>query len=250
MTKASKLSDFTISLAGENAVIIYFSEQVSPETSSRIKQAQQLIKTHFSDKIIDLVASYASILVVFNLLKIDHHLLQLQLKTLLHNLTSAQTIDKNIEDSKNTKNQQAIIHLPVYYSTESGPDLLRIATQANMSVAQVIECHQQQSYQVYTIGFAPGFAYLGEVDQRIATPRLTTPRHKVPKGAVGIADQQTAVYPSQSPGGWNIIGLCPTEMFNANSSPVMPVQVGDNIKFNPISKQEFLSLGGCIPAYI
>ncbi|MCJ8320865.1 MAG: 5-oxoprolinase subunit PxpB [Colwellia sp.] len=240
MTNSLILTDIKINLAGENAVIIYFSEQVSPETCRQIKQAQQLIKNHFSDKIIDLVPSYASILIVYDQLKINHHQLQHQLKTLLANLIA----DKNSQDKK------TLVQLPVYYSIESGPDLIRIASQSNISVNQVIECHSQQEYQVYAIGFAPGFAYLGEVNLQIATPRLTTPRLKVPKGAVGIADKQTAVYPSESPGGWNIIGLCPTDMFNANSAAVTPVQVGDTVKFNAISKQEFLSLGGCLPSKI
>jgi len=99
-------------------------------------------------------------------------------------------------------------------------------------------------YRVYAIGFAPGFAYLGEVDARIAAPRLATPRKKVPKGAVAIADRQTAVYPAVSPGGWNLIGLCPVDMFNPNAKPTMPVQVGDKVQFKSIEREEFLSLGG------
>ena len=87
---------------------------------------------------------------------------------------------------------------------------------------------------------------MGEVDERIATPRLSTPRMKVPKGAVAIADRQTAVYPSVSPGGWNIIGLCPIDMFDAKASPTMPVNVGDKVKFKAISKEKFLSLGGTL----
>ena len=240
MTNSQILTDIKIIIAGENSVILYFSEQVSPETSLQIKLAQHLIINYFTDKIIDLVPSYASILVVYDPLKINHHQLQKQLKRLLADFIA----------EKNSQDKKTIVHLPVYYSIESGPDLLHISNAANMSVEQVIQCHQQQEYQVYAIGFAPGFAYLGEVNQQIATPRLTTPRLKVPKGAVAIADRQTAVYPSESPGGWNIIGLCPTDMFNANATPPIPVQVGDTVKFHPISKQEFLFLGGCIPAQI
>ena len=94
------------------------------------------------------------------------------------------------------------------------------------------------------MGFAPGFAYLGEVDTRIAMPRLATPRHNVPQGAVAIADRQTAIYPSQSPGGWNLIGLCPTSLFNAEQQPPSPMAVGDRICFNAISRDEFIRLGG------
>jgi len=115
-----------------------------------------------------------------------------------------------------------------------------------MSVEQVISLHQAQEYRVYAIGFSPGFAYLGEVDERIAMPRLATPRLKVPKGAIAIADRQTAIYPAQSPGGWNIIGSCPVDMFNPNKKPIMPVSVGDRVKFYAIDKQQYLALGGSL----
>jgi KipI family sensor histidine kinase inhibitor len=119
-----------------------------------------------------------------------------------------------------------------------------IAKRASLSIEEVIEIHQAQAYRVYAIGFAPGFAYLGEVDPRIAAPRLSTPRLKVPKGAVAIADRQTAVYPNVSPGGWNIIGLCPVDMFNPDAEPIMPVKVGDKVRFKPIAKETFLAMGG------
>ncbi|MFB3059599.1 MAG: allophanate hydrolase subunit 1, partial [Gammaproteobacteria bacterium] len=134
--------------------------------------------------------------------------------------------------------------LPVYYSLESGPDLEIIAKRGKISVDDVIEIHLAGEYRVYAIGFAPGFAYLGEVDERIAAPRLATPRQKVPRGAVALADRQTAVYPAQSPGGWNLIGLCPTRMFDPEQQPSMPVQVGDRIRFEAIERDEYLSLGG------
>jgi KipI family sensor histidine kinase inhibitor len=138
----------------------------------------------------------------------------------------------------------SVVELPVYYSLESGPDLAVIAKQSQLTIDQIIEIHQAQEYRVYAIGFAPGFAYLGEVDERIAMPRLSTPRLAVPKGAVAIADKQTAVYPNISPGGWNIIGLCPIDMFDASATPIMPVNVGDKVKFKAISKEEYLTLGG------
>nr|WP_269473309.1 carboxyltransferase domain-containing protein [Kineobactrum salinum] len=119
-----------------------------------------------------------------------------------------------------------------------------MAQQAGLSVEDVIALHSATEYRVYAIGFAPGFAYLGEVDPRIAMPRLATPRPRVPRGAVAIADRQTAVYPAVSPGGWNLIGLCPRRMFDPDASPTMPVAVGDRVRFEPISRARFLELGG------
>jgi len=223
-----------IEIVGENSLIIYFSEQASAEVTTKIQQAQLLIRKNMNDDIIDLTPSYTSILVTFNLIKTNHQRLVNKLQTLLKNLP----IEKETQGS--------LIELPVYYSAESGPELNVIAKHTNLSIEQIITIHQQQEYRVYAIGFAPGFAYLGEVDERIAMPRLSTPRIKVPKGAVAIADRQTAVYPSASPGGWNIIGQCPVEMFAANSIPTMPVKVGDRVKFKAISKDQFISLSGVL----
>ena len=138
------------------------------------------------------------------------------------------------------------IELPVYYSQESGPDLQRLADHANLTIDQVIALHQQTEYIVYAIGFAPGFAYLGEIDSRIAMPRLSTPRTSVPKGAVAIADRQTAVYPSQSPGGWNLIGLCPSPMFDPSQKPSTLINVGDKVSFKGIDRNEFIQRGGLV----
>lgn len=232
-----------IEMAGENALIIYFDKQVSNHTSAKIQKAEQLIRqamtADLSADIIDLVPSYASMMVMFNLHTTDHHHVSHKLRALLQDIDDSSAVES-------TK-KSTIVELPVYYSTESGPDLSVIATRSQLTIEQVIDIHQAQEYRVYAIGFAPGFAYLGEVDERIATPRLSTPRMAVPKGAVAIADKQTAIYPSVSPGGWNIIGLCPINMFDASATPTMPVNVGDRVKFKAVSKADYLALGGQLP---
>ena len=108
------------------------------------------------------------------------------------------------------------------------------------------QLHTEGEYRVYAIGFAPGFAYLGDVDERIAAPRLATPRQRVPRGAVAIADRQTAVYPEPSPGGWNLVGRSPLRMFDPTAEEPMPVRVGDRIRFNAISRDTFFELGGSL----
>ncbi len=221
-----------IEVAGQDALIVYFGEQASPEVSSQIQAAVSSIQSQMADIIIDLVPSYASLLVIYDLNKSDPFELRSRLNQTLLELESGQQSSGNL------------VTLPVYYSEESGPDLGVIAERGNIGIEDVIAIHQQSEYRVYAIGFAPGFAYLGEVDKRIAAPRLSTPRQKVPRGAVAIADRQTAVYPAQSPGGWNLIGLCPTRMFNPDQQPSMPVQVGDRIRFKAIEREEFIQLGG------
>jgi KipI family sensor histidine kinase inhibitor len=221
-----------IEIAGQNAFIVYFADTTSAAVSAQIQAAVTNILATMHDNIVDLVPSYASLLVIFDLDQSDHFAVRLKLRAALADLDS---VDASAGE---------LVTLHAYYSLESGPDLEVIAELGKISVDEVIEIHQQQEYRVYAIGFAPGFAYLGEVDERIAAPRLATPRQKVPRGAVAIADRQTAVYPAVSPGGWNLIGLCPTRMFDPDKNPSMPVKVGDRIRFEAISRDKFLALGG------
>lgn len=221
-----------IEIAGENALILYFGDKASPEIAAKIYQAEKLIREHCADVLIDLIPSYASILVIFDLFLCDYYQLKNKLHSCLVKLQAGSIVDGRL------------VELPAYYGIESAPDLAALAYRAQLSIEEVIRIHQAQEYRVYAIGFAPGFAYLGEVDTRIAAPRLATPRVKVPRGAIAIADRQTAIYPSVSPGGWNLIGLCPTPMFTTECEPNMPVSVGDRVKFCAINKTEFLALGG------
>jgi len=223
----------SISIAGENSLILYFGDRPSDAIASQVAQVVDQLRLSIGDVLIDLVPSYASLLVIYNPLQSDHHRVRAAMRSALDGLTVS-----------NAQQQGSLVILPVYYSAESGPDLQGLADGAGLSVDEVIAIHQQAEYRVYAIGFAPGFAYLGEVDERIAAPRLATPRQKVPRGSVAIADRQTAVYPAQSPGGWNLIGLCPQRMFDPNLTPSMPVQVGDRVRFDAIDKQAFLALGG------
>ena len=223
----------SISIAGENSLILYFGDRPSDAIASQVAQVVDQLRLSIGEVLIDLVPSYASLLVIYNPVISDHHLVRAAMRAALGSLTVS-----------NAQQRGSLVILPVYYSVESGPDLQGLADGAGLSVDEVVAIHQQTEYRVYAIGFAPGFAYLGEVDERIATSRLATPRQKVPRGSVAIADRQTAVYPAQSPGGWNLIGLCPQRMFDPNANPTMPVQVGDRVRFEAIDKQTFLELGG------
>ena len=223
-----------VEVAGENALIIYFSGENASMVSAQVQRMVQLLEERLDGQLLDMVPSYASLLVLFNEQRVDHYAIRRAIRECQTQLEGAQGV------------AGSLIELPVYYSEESGPDLLNLAANANLTPEQVIDIHSGQDYRVYAIGFAPGFAYLGEVDPRIAAPRMSTPRLKVPKGAVAIADRQTAVYPAVSPGGWNLIGLCPTPMFNPESEPTMPVNVGDRVRFKPVSRDEFLALGGSL----
>lgn len=221
-----------IEIAGESALIVYFGEVADPAISAQVQQMTDWLDRELGESLVDLVPSYASLLVIYNPLLTDHYAVRKAIR---------QAGEAKAEGDHGEGN---LVTLPVYYSAESGPDLENLAEKAGLSVEDVIQIHSAMEYRVYAIGFAPGFAYLGEVDPRIAAPRLSTPRLKVPRGAVAIADRQTAVYPAVSPGGWNLIGLCPTRMFDPKADPTMPVSVGDRVTFSPIERDEFLALGG------
>jgi len=139
-----------------------------------------------------------------------------------------------------------LVEIPVYYGIEVGPDLERVAQLHNISIDDVIRLHTARDYHVFAIGFAPGFAYMGEVDPALRTPRLETPRTQVPVGSVALADQQTAVYPVVSPGGWNILGRTPVKMFDPERADLCPVATGDRVRFVPISRAAFLAAGGML----
>ena len=218
--------------AGENAMMLYLGDETSPAVSARVQAAAVAIEAALAGDLVDLVPSYASLLVIYDALATDHLSVARRIRSCLQSLAEASGLEG-----------QTVV-LPVYYAAEVGEDLDSLAARAELSVADVIELHCSVEYRVYAIGFAPGFAYLGQVDERIAAPRLSTPRLRVPRGAVAIADRQTAVYPAQSPGGWNLIGRCPLRMFNPRSTPIMPVSVGDRVRFEPIDRDSYLELGG------
>ena len=122
----------------------------------------------------------------------------------------------------------------------------RVAKHANISIQEVIKLHSSKIYDVYAIGFLPGFAYLASIDEKLIVPRLDSPRKVTPKGSVSIADNQTAIYPQNSPGGWNVLGRTAYELINKDLEELSPVSIDSRIKFNPISKEKFLNQGGVI----
>ena len=222
--------------AGEQAVILYVDDVPTEQSIGQLKVLVELIQDALGDDLIDTIPSYQSVLVQFNPLTTDHQRVSHRIQSALAQRRHAPPV--------HTRSQ--IVRLPVYYDVSVGPDLERIAKHHQCEVAQVIDRHCMNLYHIYAIGFAPGFAYLGHVDDSIAMPRLDHPRAQVPAGSVAIADHQTAVYPKASPGGWNIIGRCPSPLFQPEQAHSLPFSVGDRIQFMPISQQEFLELGGSL----
>ena len=134
-----------------------------------------------------------------------------------------------------------LVEVPVCYGGEFGPDLEDVAVQRGMLPEKVVELHFGQTYHAYFLGFAPGFAYLGDLAEELAAPRLQTPRKEVAAGSVGIAGRQTAVYPFATPGGWRLIGRTPMEIFQKDREPMGLIAIGDQVRFRPITRAEFLA---------
>ena len=220
-------------IASVDSLVIYFGNEISEEIATKVQKAYLSLKSLNIEGIIEIIPSYTTIYVLFDIFKYDYYSFVEILKN---------SIDLNYEDNRT----KSIINIDVYYGDEVGLDLQDMSLKTNLSIEKIIEIHSSKLYDVYAIGFAPGFAFLASVDKLIAMPRLSSPRKSVPKGSVAIADTQTAVYPQQSPGGWNIIGRTAMELFDKNLEKLSPLSVGYKVKFNPISKEVFLSQGGII----
>lgn len=217
---------------GEDALMLYLGTSADEQTLARVQAAVAAIEHALGSELVDLVPSYASVLILYDPLRSDRLQISRRVRAALDALLVQPAVTART------------VVLPVYYAAETGADLASLAARAGISTDEVIALHTARPYRVYAIGFAPGFAYLGEVDERIAAPRLSTPRAAVPRGSVAIAERQTAVYPSVSPGGWNLIGRCPVPMFDPAAQPCMPVAVGDSVRFESIDRQRYLALGG------
>jgi KipI family sensor histidine kinase inhibitor len=222
----------TLRCAGEQAIIAYLDGADPAAVSARVQALSAALPAALGSVLVDLVPSYGSVLVAYDGLRCDHY----------HAAQAIRAAARELGDA--AAQQGRTVEIPAYYAAEAGEDLPALAAGAGLSTDEVVALHTGREYRVYAIGFAPGFAYLGEVDERIAAPRLSTPRQRVPRGAVAIADRQTAVYPAVSPGGWNLIGRSPMRMFDPTAEPPMPVAVGDRVRFVAISRGESLAAGG------
>ena len=221
-------------VASVDSVIIYFGNSISKENVKLVQQNYISLKKLNNKGLIDITPSYTSILIHYDLQYFSY-------KKIIEFLDEFITLKTDI-----TQEEGRLVEVPIYYDEEVGFDLQRISGLTKLSIKDIIELHSSTKYSVYTIGFLPGFAYLGEVDEKIAAPRLESPRSKIPKGSLGIADNQSAIYPVESPGGWNIIGRTYLDMFDKNIEGFSYLGVGDIVKFKPITKDEFIKNGGVI----
>ncbi|MFL1390142.1 allophanate hydrolase subunit 1 [Pseudomonas tritici] len=194
--------------------------------------ATQRLRSAFGAALVDLVPSYTTLMVHYDLTALS----PAQARELItHALT-------DLQPQAQGGGQRHV--LPVWYDLSVGPELTLLSQRSGLAIDGVIRRHSAHEYQVFALGFAPGFAFMGLVDEILATPRLGTPRKRVAAGSVGIAERQTAAYPVVSPGGWNLIGRTPAKLFDRDRDGYSLMQPGDTVRFEPVDHAEFIKMGG------
>jgi inhibitor of KinA len=217
--------------ASDQALLVYLGDEIGLPAHERVLNLLRLLQTKRPTWLRNLQPAYCSLLVVFDPCLVDHEQVEAVLR-------ECEVRGETVPAAK-----LRTIDIPVCYGKEFGPDLEDVASAHRLSPAEVIHHHSSRVYHAYFLGFAPGFAYLGDVSQEIATPRLEIPRKQVPAGSVAIAGRQTAVYPFAMPGGWRLLGRTPLPLFRADREPMPLVSIGDQVRFHPISRDEFLNWG-------
>jgi len=232
--------EYSLLPLGEKAVIIRLGHAINEQTHDKVMSLLQYLESASLHAIIEYVPAYCSITVHYN---------PLVMKAARMNDESVsramqRQLEQCIERYENSESvaycsEHRVIEIPVCYGGAYGPDLFEVARFNDMTMDDVVQIHCGKSYLVHMLGFAPGFPYLGGMDKRIATPRKAIPRTRITEGSVGIAGEQTGIYPVATPGGWRIIGRTPLRLFNPLDEIPTLVQAGDWIKFIPITDRQF-----------
>ena len=218
----------TISTVGDWAISIDFGQVIDPKINRHIRQTIERIQELKLDGITELVPTYCALLIQYDAMLYSYSDICNLMEPLL---------EPSATDDANER--VTVIEIPTVYGGEFGPDLSFVASHNNLSEDEVVAIHSGTDYLVYMLGFIPGFTYLGGMDPRIATPRLSSPRTLIPAGSVGIAGEQTGTYPSDSPGGWQIIGRTPVTMYDISKEQAALLSAGDYVRYVPIDEAEY-----------
>lgn len=211
-------------------MLVSFGDEITIETHHRVVKLLRSLEDPALDGIRNLHPAYCSLLIRFDPLKLDHD----AVARLVH--ASLDRLDPLVPPEPRT------IEIPVCYGGELGPDLVDVANLHGLTPQGVIELQTSVTYTVYFLGFVPGFAYLGGLPDSLATPRLQSPRKQVPRGSLGIAGNQTGIYPFVTPGGWRLLGRTPLEIFRPDRADMSLLSIGDRVRFTPIPLEQFAAL--------
>jgi inhibitor of KinA len=222
-------------MAGDAMLLVEFDERIDLHVNARAIALARSVRAARLPGVRDVVPTYRTVGVSFDPLGTD-------LVELLREVDVAAAAPVDI-----TASASALVRVPVCYGGEYGPDLDELASHAALTAAEVVERHCAPVYRVFMIGFVPGFAYLGLIDERIASPRRAEPRVRVPAGSVGIAGRQTGIYPAETPGGWMLIGRTPLRPFDLGRENACVFKPGDSVQFYSIDPSEYVALATPAP---
>ena len=221
-----------IAVVALDCLMVRLFDEIAESNMPWMLAAGARLRGSFAGHLIDLVPSYTTLMVHYDLLALN----PMQARELI-----GQALEGLLPDAQSQGRKHV---LPVWYDPSVGPELHLLAQRSGLSVDEVIARHSGRDYQVFALGFAPGFAFMGLVEEALAAPRLDTPRKRVAAGSVGIAERQTAAYPLVSPGGWNLIGRTPAKLFDRTRDGYSLLQPGDSVRYEAVSHAEFIRLGG------
>lgn len=226
MNRKIKISD-----SGDSAIYCSVGDTISTDINEVVYSLEEYILNSSLKGIIETVPSFNGVMVYYNPLILNREYLVAEI-----NAFSEYSRADVSERSKK------MIVVPTFYGKEYGPDIEIVAEKNNLSVDEVVRIHSSAIYRIFMLGFTPGFPYLGGMDRRISTPRKSEPRLKVNAGSVGIAGEQTGIYPISSPGGWQIIGRTPLRLFQPDNEPVFLLEPGLYLKFKPVGFDEYIDI--------
>lgn len=212
---------FTFSPLGDRGITVRLGDGISVELSDRVVEFAREISNAAIRGITDVVPSYASLGVFYDPLELSFADLSARLETAL----------ADVQPSPVEQSEGRLVRIPVIYD---GEDLEDVRRRTRLTIPEIVDFHSTREYRVFVVGFVPGFAYLGPLDPRLIIPRRESPRKRVPAGSVAIAEAQTGIYPSETPGGWNLIGRTTERMFDVTRSEPALLRVGDRVRFEPV----------------
>lgn len=213
--------------AGDRGILVEYGQGIDPAVNTKVRAMARLLEQDMPSGVHEVIPTYRSLLILYDPLISGFD-------TLVNELVRLETTLDHI-----TLPAPDVVEIPVCYGGEYGPDMDTVARIHELCLEEVIRIHCSTDYLIYMVGFTPGFPFLGGLDERLHTPRLTTPRMRVPRGSVGIANNQTGIYPVTSPGGWQIIGRTPLTLFAPDRPNPFLYKAGDAIRFRPITSGEF-----------
>ncbi|KGP70887.1 5-oxoprolinase subunit PxpB [Pontibacillus yanchengensis] len=230
--------NYTLTPLGDRAIVIELGNEITIATHNLVQSVVAFLDQHPFDWITEYIPAFTTVTIFYNpLLVLPKTNQTTSASPYEHVVNELIPYLDNLEENHSELGRT--IEIPVCYGGELGPDLPYVAEYHNLSEEQIVDLHSKGDYLVYMIGFAPGFPYIGGMPEDLATPRKDNPRLKIPAGSVGIAGNQTGVYPIETPGGWQLIGRTPLPLFDPELEPPTLLKTGDVIRFKPITKQEF-----------